>query len=605
MKGDEMFQTFEVSARPEQGPPRLAALRTAIAEAGLDGWITPRADIHQGEYVAERDALLQWLTGFTGSAGFCAVTAGAAAVFVDGRYKLQLREQVADVFTPVDWPDTRLPAWLRESLPQGGRVGYDPWLHTVAEVAAWEKALAGSGVEMVEHANLVAPLWAERPAPPDAPFRIWPIEVAGEEAADKRARLGKELAASGAGVAVLTSPDSIAWLLNIRGGDVRCNPVPHALAFLHEDGTVDLFARAGKADPVRSHLGDGVRLHEQDAFEAALGRLAGPVLVDPRSCPRAVVDVLDAAGIAHVAGSDPCLLPKARKNAAELRGMRAAHRRDGVAMVRFLAWLAEEAPKGNLTEISVVEKLEGFRRASGKLLEVSFDTIAGAGPHGAINHYRVTTDTDLPVRDGELLLVDSGGQYPDGTTDITRTMAVGKPPPGAAGAYTRVLKGMVALSRVRFPHKVTGAHLDALARYHLWLAGQDYDHGTGHGVGAGLSVHEGPQRISRLSDVELEPGMIVSNEPGYYREGEFGIRIENLLVVEEKPAPEGGDPDRRWLGFETLTFVPLERRLIVSDMLDLSERAWVDSYHAEVLKRIGPRVEGETLAWLKAACAPL
>jgi len=285
--------------------------------------------------------------------------------------------------------------------------------------------------------------------------------------------------------------------------------------------------------------------------------------------------------------------------------MRAAHLRDGAAMVNFLAWLAREAPGGGLTEIAVVEALEGFRRATNRLLDISFDTIAGAGPNAAITHYRVTTETDLPVREGELLLVDSGGQYVDGTTDITRTVAVGKPPPGAAGAYTRVLKGMVALSRVRFPRKVTGAHLDALARYHLWLAGQDYDHGTGHGVGAGLSVHEGPQRISRASDVELQPGMIVSNEPGYYREGAFGIRIENLLVVEEKPAPEGGDPGRRWLGFETLTWVPLERRLIVTDMLDLSERAWVDAYHAEVLARIGPRVEGEAAEWLKAACAPL
>ncbi|MBW7922986.1 MAG: aminopeptidase P family protein [Rubellimicrobium sp.] len=600
-----MFQTFEVSARPEQGPPRLAALRGAMKAAGLDGWITPRADIHQGEYVAERDALLQWLTGFTGSAGFCAATADRAAVFVDGRYRLQVREQVADVFAPVDWPATQLPGWLRAALPEGGRVGFDPWLHTLAEVAAWEKALAGSGIEMVAHDNLVAPLWEDRPPPPDAPFTVWPIEVAGEDHAAKRARLGKGIAAAGAGVAVLTGPDSIAWLLNIRGSDVRCNPVPHALAFLHSDGSVDLFAGPGKADPLRAHLGDAVRLHDRDGFETALAALSGPVLVDPQRAPVAVAQVLGAAGIALVEGDDPCILPKARKNPAELRGMRAAHLRDGAAMVNFLAWVTRAAPEGGLTEISVVEKLEGFRRATNKLIDVSFDTIAGTGPHGAINHYRVTEATNLPVQQGELLLVDSGGQYVDGTTDITRTIPVGKPPAGAAGAFTRVLKGMVALSRVRFPHGVTGGQLDALARYHLWLAGQDFDHGTGHGVGAGLSVHEGPQRISRISNVPLEPGMIVSNEPGYYREGAFGIRIENLLVVEEKAPPEGGDPDRRWLGFETITFVPIERRLIVADMLDEGERAWVDAYHAEVLARIGPRVEGEALDWLKAACAPL
>lgn len=600
-----MFQTFEASARPEQGPPRLAALREALEAAGLDGWLVPRADIHQGEYVAERDAMLQWLTGFTGSAGFCAVTQKQAAVFVDGRYKLQVRAQVADVFTPVDTPEGRLSDWLREALPEGGRVGFDPWLHTLSEIEALTAALVGSGIELVPGRNLVAGLWDNRPAPPDAPFRIWPIEQAGEEARDKRARLGEEIGRAGAKVAVLTSPDSIAWLLNIRGGDVRCNPVPHALAFLHDDGAVDLFAREGKADPVRAHLGNGVRLHDESEFAPALATLAGPVMIDPRSIPQAVATALDDAGIARIEGGDPCLLPKAQKNAAELAGMRKAHLRDGAAMANFLAWVAREAPKGDLTEISVVETLESFRRDTGKLLEISFDTIAGAGPNGALNHYRVTTETNRPVRKGELLLVDSGGQYPDGTTDITRTMAVGEPPEGAAEAYTRVLKGMVALSRVRFPRKVTGANLDALARYHLWLAGQDYDHGTGHGVGAGLSVHEGPQRISRISDVELLPGMIVSNEPGYYREGAFGIRIENLLVVIETPAPEGGDPERRWLGFETLTWAPFERRLIVTDMLDPGERAWIDAYHAGTLARIGPRVEGEAKAWLEAACAPL
>ena len=599
-----MFQSFAATADPSQGPARLAGLRALMAEAGLDAVLVPRSDRHQGEYVAPSDARLAWLTGFTGSAGFCAVTQEQAGVFVDGRYRVQVRSQVAPDFTPVNWPEIKLSDWLLERLGAGQRVGFDPWLHTVEEIETLRERLEPRGIGLVPAANPIDRLWSDRPAPPDAPFSAYPEEIAGESHGSKRERIAAMLREAGERAAVLTLPDSIAWLLNIRGGDVACNPVPHAFAVLHEDGTCDLYARGGKAEPVMEHLGEGVRIHPEEVFPAALRFLPSPTRIDPKSAPQAVLDILTDAGVTASRGQDPCILPKARKTAAEIAATEGAHLRDGAAMVNFLAWLDATAPRGELTEIAVVHALEGFRRATNALLDISFDTICGAGAHGAIVHYRVTEATNAPVRPGELLLVDSGGQYLDGTTDVTRTIAVGEPPEGAAEAYTRVLQGMIAISRVRFPKGVAGQHLDALARYPLWLAGQDYDHGTGHGVGVFLSVHEGPQRLSRLSDVPLEPGMILSNEPGYYREGAFGIRIENLIVVEEAPPVPGGD-DRRMLGFRTLTWVPLDRRLIVAGLLSGAERAWVDSYHAGVLERIGPRVEGSALEWLRSACAPL
>ncbi len=396
----------------------------------------------------------------------------------------------------------------------------------------------------------------------------------------------------------------MAWLLNIRGSDVARNPLPHAFAVLHDDGSCDLYAAPGKAEGLAGHLGPDVRLYPTENLLRGLALLPSPVRIDPKGAPQHVLDALTDAGVTVSRGQDPCLLPKARKNAAEIAGTTEAHLRDGAAMVRFLAWLDAEAPGGGLSEIAVVTALEGFRAATNALLDLSFDTICGAGAHGAIVHYRVTEGTDAPVRPGELLLIDSGGQYIDGTTDITRTVAVGEPPEGAAETFTRVLQGMIAISRARFPRGVAGQHIDALARAPLWLAGQDYDHGTGHGVGVYLSVHEGPQRISRISDVALEPGMILSNEPGYYREGAWGIRIENLILVEEA-SPLAGQDDRPWLSFRTLTWVPIDRRLIVAGLLTEAERDWLDAYHQGVLDRIGPRVDGAALAWLQAACAPL
>ena len=599
-----MFQSYSATASPEQGPPRLAALRQTVAAAGLTGFWVPRADVHQGEYVAPRDARLEWLTGFTGSAGFCIVLPGVAGLFIDGRYRLQVRAQVAlDHFTPAPWPDTKPGEWLRGQLPNGGSVGFDPWLHSRDEIDRVEKLLEGSGITLNPWFNLVDAIWPDQPAPPKGRVSPHPDELAGESSQAKRDRLAQGLRDAGQKVAVITLPDSLCWLLNIRGEDVARNPVVHGFALLQASGEVDLFLDPGKVDPALvDHLGPGVSLHDPEGFADALQALHGPVRVDRATAPLMVSQILTAQAIDITWGDDPCILPKARKNQGELAGSRAAHLRDGAAMVEFLCWLDHEAPGGHLSEITVATALEGFRRAGNDLRDISFDTISGAGPHGAIVHYRVTDTTNRAVLPGELLLVDSGGQYSDGTTDITRTIAIGPAGTDERACFTRVLQGMIAISRVRWPKGLAGRDLDGFARYHLWLAGQDYDHGTGHGVGAFLSVHEGPQRLSRLSDVPLEPGMILSNEPGYYREGAFGIRIENLVVVQDAPALPGGDA-RAMLSFETLTWVPIDRRLIDATLLSAGERAWLNDYHAGVRQRLSGRVSKAAAVWLEAATA--
>ncbi|GHE00036.1 X-Pro aminopeptidase [Defluviimonas sp. 20V17] len=600
-----MFQSFTVTARPEQGPPRLAALRARLADEGLAGFIVPRADAHQGEYVAPHDERLAWLTGFTGSAGFCIVLPDIAGVFIDGRYRTQVKAQVdLRAFTPVPWPDTLPGPWLREHL-NGGRVGFDPWLHTADEIAKIDEALKGSGITLVPVANPVDAIWDDQPAPPCGRVFAQPLEFAGRSGAEKRAELAARLAQDGQRAAVLTLPDSIAWLCNIRGSDVARNPVVHAFAVLHADARLTLFITPGKLDDAfGAHLGEGVSLRPPEAFMPALRTLDGPVRVDRATAPLAVSRALEDAGVEVAWGQDPCLLPKARKNPAEIQGARDAHLRDGAAMVEFLAWLDATAP-GDLTEIDVVTQLESCRSATNALREISFETICGSGPNGAIMHYRVTEETNRKLREDELMVIDSGGQYVDGTTDITRTVVLGTPPEGAAEAFTRVLQGMIAISRARWPKGLAGRDLDPLARYHLWLAGQDFNHGTGHGVGSYLSVHEGPQRLSRISEVPLEPGMILSNEPGYYREGAFGIRIENLVVVDEAPALPGGDPERSMLCFETMTFAPIDRRLIVTAMLSPGERAWLNGYHADVYAKIGPKVTEFARDWLQRATAPV
>ncbi|WP_425052620.1 aminopeptidase P family protein [Psychromarinibacter sp. S121] len=600
-----MFQTFDSTSSPEQGPPRLAALRREIKAEKLDGFIVPLADQHQGEYVADCDKRLEWLTGFTGSAGFCVALADRAGVFVDGRYRVQVKAQVASDYTPVDWPETKLGDWLAEALPDGGKVGFDPWLHTLGEIEAVEKRLKGTGITLVESDNLVDRIWDDRPDRPCEPVTRYPDDMAGETDAEKRGRLAAALRDANQQAAVLTLPDSICWLLNVRGADIPRNPVVQAFAILHDDGKVQIFSDEAKFRGLATDK--AVDIAPWDAFEPVLTQLDGPVRVDKSSAPLAVTRALQSADITISYADDPCILPKACKNDTELTAARAAHLRDAAAMCEFLAWVDAEGQKlasdsgHKVTETDVVRALEGFRRATNALQEISFDTICGSGPNGAIVHYRVTEDTDRRLAPGELLLVDSGGQYLDGTTDITRTIAIGTPTDEQRACFTRVLKGMIAISQARWPKGRSGHDLDALARIALWRAGQDYDHGTGHGVGQYLSVHEGPARISRVSDIALEPGMILSNEPGYYREGAFGIRIENLVAVQNAPALPGGDAHRAMLDFETLTYVPIDLALVDAELLDRDERAWLNAYHAECHARLADRVSETTGDWLSRA----
>lgn len=592
-----MLQSYTATTSPDQGPPRLLALRKELAGRGLDGFIVPRADAHQGEYVAPRDDRLAWLTGFTGSAGFCIVLPDVAGVFIDGRYRVQVRGQIdLDVFTPVNWPDTQPADWLRAQAADGARIGFDPWLHTPDEISRLRTGLEGSGIALTPVAgNPVDAIWPDQPAPPCGAVRAHPLALAGRSSDEKRRSIADDLRQQGVSAVALTLPDSISWLLNIRGSDIARNPVVQAFALLHDDARLDLFIDPAKLAGVT--LDEDITLHSPEGFAPALRAHNGRVRFDPATAPLVVADALADA----VAGADPCLMPKACKTPAELAGMRAAHRRDGAAMVEFLAWF-DSAPLNDLTEIDLAKKLETCRAATGELLDISFETISSTGPNAAIVHYRVTEDSNRRLQPGDLYLVDSGGQYPDGTTDITRTLPVGDVAPERRAACTRVLQGMIALSRARFPRGVAGAHLDALARYPLWLAGQDFDHGTGHGVGAALSVHEGPVRLSRASTLPLAEGMILSNEPGYYREGAFGVRIENLIVV--TPAPDTGER-RAMYAFETLTLAPIDRRLIERDLLSAPEIDWLNGYHARVLEEIGPLVSVTARVWLEQACAPL
>jgi Xaa-Pro aminopeptidase len=588
---------------------RLAALRKELTGRGLAGFLVPRADEHQGEYVPPRAERLAWLTGFTGSAGLAVVLAEKAAVFVDGRYTLQVRDQIDLArFEPRHLTEEPPEAWIAANLLVGGRLGFDPWLHTLDGLKRLRQAVAKAGGELVAlESNPLDAVWADQPPPPLAPVVPQDLRFAGRSAQDKRETLGRELGGEGIDAALLSNPDSIAWLLNIRGADVPRTPFALGFALLHKDGGVELFMDKRKLAPgLDAHLGNQVAVTPPDGFAGALARLGkagAKVLADPATAPAWAVDRLTAAGATVVEREDPCLLPKARKNQAELEGTRSAHRRDGAAVTRFLQWVAREAPKGGVDELAAVDKLAGFRRAGELFRDFSFDTISGAGPNGAIVHYRSTERTNRPLRSGELYLVDSGAQYVDGTTDITRTVAIGAPSAEMRDRFTRVLKGHIALGRARFPKGTTGSQLDALARYALWQAGLDYDHGTGHGVGSFLSVHEGPQRISKIPNrVALEPGMIVSNEPGYYKTGGYGIRIENLVTVIEDPKP--GD-ERPMLAFETLTFAPIDRNLVDRSLLDAAEVAWFDAYHARVRAVLTPQLDAEEAVWLAKATAPI
>ena len=591
-------------------PRRLDALRAELRRRALSGFVVPRSDEHQGEYVPPSAQRLAWLTGFTGSAGMAVVLLDHAAIFVDGRYTLQVRAEVdCGRFAPLHLVDQPPAGWVGEVLNRGDRLGFDPWLHTSDQVEALRAACERCGAELVACPdNPLDAVWTDRPPPPLAPVTLHPESLAGRSAADKRAALAAALATGRLDAAVLTAPDSIAWLLNIRGGDVAYTPLPLSFAILHADAGVELFLDARKLSPaVIDHLGPQVRLAEPPAFGAALERLGEQgkrVRVDGATAPSQVVERLKAAGARLDRGPDPCVLPKACKNPVELAGSRAAHRRDGAAMVRFLAWLAEEAPGGRVDELTAAARLEDFRRQGEHFRGLSFPTISGAGPNGAIVHYRASAATNRMLTAGQIYLVDSGAQYRDGTTDITRTVAIGAVDAAIRRHVTLVLKGHMALAMAIFPAGTTGGQLDVLARRALWAEGLDYDHGTGHGVGSYLSVHEGPHRISKLGNSPpLRPGMIVSIEPGYYKADAYGIRIENLVCVIEVPAPAGAE--RPVLGFETLTLVPVDRSLIDPALLSDTERAWLDAYHARVRAEIGPLVEGAARQWLEQATRPL
>ncbi|MEL6583094.1 MAG: aminopeptidase P family protein [Pseudomonadota bacterium] len=593
-----MLQSFESKTQPGTVAPRVAALRNAMAAEGVDAFLIPRADAHQGENVSPRDERLAWLTSFTGSAGFAAVTADRAALFIDGRYTLQSQSQTdTEVFELCSIPKASLGGWLSDALPDDATIAYDPWLHSPAQV----KRLEDKGLSLRPVSNLVDAIWEDQPPAPNAEVKLHPTDLAGPSREEKRAQIAKSLKARGAQAAVLTLPDSIAWLLNIRGGDIARTPVALGFAIIRDTGAVALFGMEGKLTAeVCTALGNEVASYPSEDFLPTLETLTGKVCVDRGSAPMAVVAALKGA---EIDWHEPVVLPKAYKSTAEIAGTRAAHVRDGAAFVQFLEWLDATAPTETLTEIAVVEKLQEFRRGTGALVDISFETICGAGPNGAIVHYRVTEESNRPVRLGDVLLVDSGGQYRDGTTDITRTMAVGEVSEQAKTAFTRVLKGMIAISMARWPEGLSGRDLDPLARIALWQAGQDYAHGTGHGVGSFLGVHEGPQRLSRVSEVPLKPGMILSNEPGYYREGAFGIRIENLVIVTPPETPPGGDAPM--LGFETVTLAPIDRRMISLSLLSEAERDWLESYHARVLATLSPHIPGSTQEWLQRQCAPL
>ncbi len=600
-----MFQTFEDKSDPAASAERIYALRALMRARNIDVFLVPRSDAHQGENVAPRDERLAWLTGFTGSAGYSIVAVDDAAIFVDGRYQLQVRNQVdPKLFAIRKHPDERAADWIRQKVRNGATVGFDPWLHTAEQIEELRTALAPDGIALKPVANLIDEVWSDQPAPPAAPIVVHPNALAGRSSSDKRESLAAELAKDGISAAILTLPDSLSWLLNIRGSDVARTPSVAAAAILHNNGRVDLFCNSAKLDEgARHHLGADVTLHEPEAFGSHLDGLSGKVAVDRRTAPLWVSERLRNRGTEVVWRPDPCILPKACKTQEEIAGARNAHLRDGAAVIEFLVWLDAERGSKDLTEIDLVKRLEQARAASGELKDLAFDTICGSGPNGAIVHYRVTEATNRAIRDGDIVLIDSGAQYRDGTTDITRTLAFGEPSAAAIRPYTLVLKGLIALSRLRFPEGCSGRDIDAIARQDLWRAGFDFDHGTGHGVGSFLSVHEGPQGISRRSMEPLRAGMIVSNEPGYYREHAFGVRLENLLLIREPEKTDGGD--RAMLSFETLTLVPFDRRLIDPTLLTTEETEWLDSYHRRVFEAHRSSLSGEAADWLGAACEPI
>lgn len=605
------FQTFDVTTNPANGAARVEKLRKKMAELGLDGFLVPRADEHQGEYVPPHAQRLGWLTGFTGSAGAALVLKNSAYIFVDGRYELQVRAQTdGKVFSYESLVSNPPTSWLAEN-GKGLTIGFDPWLHTIYEAEALRNALEKQGGQLIPvETNLVDAVWDDQPEAPAAEVTIQPARFSGHEAKDKISEMKAAVAASGASATVLTDPSSVAWVFNIRGKDVSNTPLPLSFAIIPAQGEPELFIDERKlAIEPRAYLTQLAKLSAPADLEGHLGARAArgeAILLDPVLAAEKLRLIVTSAGGSVIEGKDPARIPRAIKNKAELDGSRAAHERDGVAMVNFLSWIDAQKP-GTIDEISAAKKLEESRANAGRdfqmpLEDISFDTISGAGPNGAIIHYRVNTDTNRTLQDGELYLVDSGAQYRDGTTDITRTVPIGRIDPETVKAFTLVLKGVIAITTARFPKGTRGQDIDILARIALWKHGFDYAHGTGHGVGSYLSVHEGPQSISRKGAQELLPGMILSNEPGYYKPGAFGIRIENLIIVTEPEVLPGGDIPM--MGFETLTFCPIDRRLVDKALLTQEELDWLNTYHAKVRAKLSGHLGDAERKWLEAATAP-
>jgi len=602
------FQTFE---EPEGGvalTARLAAFREELLRRKLTGFVIPRADQQQNEYVAPSEERLAWLTGFTGSAGMAIVLAREAAVFVDGRYTLQAAKQVDGKAWSVEpLVDPPPEDWLAKHLIAGDRLGFDPWLHTSAAAERLAAACSKAGAELVAvESNPLDSVWTERPAPPLGPVAIHGTQFSGETEADKLGRIRGEIARLGADALVLSDSHAVAWTFNIRGADVSHTPLPISYALVPKDGRPTVFIDHRKlSNSAQDHLEQNADVREPDALTPQLTELAqrgGAIALDSATAAAALSRLISGAGGKVLRGNDPVTLLKAVKNAIEIEGTRTAHRRDAVALARFLAWVDREAPSGALTEIDAVEALETFRRDTGALKDVSFPTIAGTGPNGAIVHYRVTRKTNRRISPGDLLLIDSGAQYQDGTTDVTRTVAIGDPTAEMRDRFTRVLRGHIAIARATFPDGTTGAQIDTLARQFLWQAGVDFEHGTGHGVGSYLSVHEGPARISKLGTTPLKRGMILSNEPGYYKTDAFGIRIENLELV---VAADIAGAEKPMNGFETLTLAPIDTRLIDRSLISRDELDWLDDYHARVRREVRPQLDEATKLWLDAATAPL
>ncbi len=590
---------------------RLQALRAELEKRGLDGFVVPLSDEYLSEYVGAYAQRLAWLTGFGGSAGSVVVLKDKAAIFVDGRYTLQVRDQVdGRLYDYRSVPEDSISGWIADNAAKGAKIGYDAWLHSPGFVEQMQNRLAKSEMEAVAvETNPIDAVWQDRPEPSPAPVVLQDEALAGRSSADKRGQIAEWLQEEGHDAVIISALDSVAWALNIRGSDVERTPVALSYLVIKADGTADWFVAPEKVSAeVAAALGNAVCIRPRDSFADALSEFSGKsVALDPQRAVAGIFEALEAAGATVARAQDPVVLPKAVKNTAEIAGQRAAQARDGAAITRFLHWLSVEGPKGEITEMSAADRLEAFRRDTGQLVDLSFDTISGAGPNGAIVHYRVSEETNRTLEPGSVYLVDSGGQYRDGTTDITRTVWIGpgEPSEEEKDRYTRVLKGHIRLAVQTFPTGTIGSQLDSLARQYLWEAGIDYAHGTGHGVGAFLSVHEGPQRIAKphaSGEQALLPGMILSNEPGYYKTGGFGIRIENLVLVEERSI---GGSEGKWLGFETLTLAPIDRTLVAQHLLTRQEVEWWNAYHARVREVLAPQLDGDALAWLEQACQPL